>query len=43
MANLNIEKNTKQGRTLSREISNEVQEDQFIKQQRYEIFISKME
>ena len=43
LANLNIETNTAQGRALSREISNEVQEDQFIKQQRYDIFISKME
>ena len=42
-AKANIEKNTQKGVELSRQISKEVEEDKFIKMQRYQIFISKME
>ena len=42
-AKINIEKNTRKGLDLSQRISREVEEDKFIKMQRYQIFISKME
>ena len=42
-AKANIEAHTRKGMGLARQISLEVEEDKFIKMQRYEIFISKME
>ena len=39
----NIEKNTQKGVALSRQISQEVEQDKYIKMQRYQIFITKME
>jgi|TARA_B110000285_G_C15054602_1_gene578840 hypothetical protein len=38
-----MEDKTKYGLSLSQDISKGVQEDKFIKMQRYDIFISKME
>jgi hypothetical protein len=42
-AKLNIENKTSAGIQLSKKIGREVEEDKFIKMQRYDIFISKME
>ena len=42
-AKMNIENKTQAGVQLSRTIGKEVEEDKFVKMQRYDIFISKME
>lgn len=42
-ANRRIEENTRKGRQLAERISQKVEENKFVKMQRFEIFISKME